>query len=41
MILQIPLLPGDRRKGFRDEASFKLVLKGWTGYTQKRKIEDF
>lgn len=39
MIFQAPLLPGERREGFREEAPFELVLEGWIGLGQKRKVK--
>ena len=39
MVFQVPLLPAERREGFRDEALFELVLEGWTVLGQKRNMK--
>lgn len=37
MILQVPLLPGERREDFRDEALFELVLEEKDEKTSRKK----
>lgn len=37
MILQVPLLPGERREDFRDEVLFELVLEEKDEKTSRKK----